>query len=93
MVRLLLPLGVPIEVLLSGRSYMNNFAAATEEAQTTAVAVQPPSPQSSPVGALIRKSADALLASHKNAEGHPRPCLPFLPGSPVVIENSAHDGI
>ena len=68
---------------------MNNFAAARGGADRDGAAA-------AAVLGLIRKSADALLASHKNAEGHPRPSLPslpFLPGSPVVIENSAHDGI
>ena len=63
---------------------MNNFAAAV--AQTAAA-----------VAALIRKSADALLASHKNAEeGIPRPDLPqslfllLLPGSPAVSLRILH---
>ena len=70
---------------------MNNFAAARGGADDRSGGAA-----AAAVLALIRKSADALLASHKNAEGHPRPSLPslpFLPGSPVVIENSAHDGI
>ena len=69
---------------------MNNFAAARGGADDRSGGAA-----AAAVLALIRKSADALLASHKNAEGHPRPSLarPSLPGSPVVIENSAHDGI
>ena len=56
---------------------MNNFAAAV--AQTAAA-----------VAALIRKSADALLASHKNAERVFPGLLLLLPGSPAVSLRILH---
>ena len=71
----LLPLGDPVELPVSGRSYMNNFAAARGGADDRSGGAA-----AAAVLALIRKSADALLASHKNAEGHPRPS--FLPSLP-----------